>query len=140
MKLLERLEAPEFEQVACIPRQIWLRRNKLMFEEAFIPPKKVVQTAVEQLEFHTKVAQGVIGGMRKKSQQVVEVWKAPPMGTMKLNWAVAIDKQRKRMGVGIVVRNHASGVIATQCMMRPYISDPVVAEAIAVWTAAALLR
>ncbi|XP_059429178.1 uncharacterized protein LOC132162990 [Corylus avellana] len=31
MKLLDRLEDSDFDQVACIARQVWLRRNKLVF-------------------------------------------------------------------------------------------------------------
>lgn len=73
MKLLERLEALEFDQVACVARKIWLRRNKMVFEEVFTPLKTVVQIAADQLEFHLKVAQGANGGRRKISQQLVEV-------------------------------------------------------------------
>jgi hypothetical protein len=58
------------------------------------------------------------------------------MGFVKINWDAALDKKKKLMGVGVVVRNSIGGVLAMQCSTRPYINDPIVAEAIAFWTVA----
>jgi hypothetical protein len=60
------------------------------------------------------------------------------MGFVKINWDAALDKKKKLMGVGVVVRNSIGGVLAMQCSTRPYINDPTVAEAIAFWTVASL--
>jgi hypothetical protein len=38
-----------------------------------------------------------------------------------------------------VARDHTGGVVATQCSTRPYICDLVVAEAMSMWTMAALV-
>jgi hypothetical protein len=45
---------------------------------------------------------------------------------------VTINKTRKKMGVGIIARNHEKG-IATICLSKPYIIDLTVAKAFAAW-------
>ena len=42
------------------------------------------------------------------------------------------------MGVGVLVRDHTDGVIATQCSTWQFITNPVVAKAMALWTAVVL--
>jgi hypothetical protein len=36
---------------------------------------------------------------------------------------------------GVVVRNHDEDVLFTKCMVKEYITDPLIAEAVAVWVA-----
>jgi ribonuclease HI len=57
---------------------------------------------------------------------------------VKINWDAALDKQKKLMGVGVMIRDHRGDVIATQCSTWQYITDPAVAEAMALRTAAAV--
>jgi hypothetical protein len=45
LKLFDRLMVKDFDIVACIARQIWLRRNKMVFEGEFTRPKVVFQVA-----------------------------------------------------------------------------------------------
>jgi hypothetical protein len=42
----------------------------------------------------------------------IEKWKLPPRGTMKLNWDVVINKNKKLMGIEIVVQDFTSEVVA----------------------------
>jgi hypothetical protein len=58
MRLMNRLEGPDFDKLLCTARQIWIRRNKLVFEGEFTHPRVVARAAVDQLEFHVKVNQG----------------------------------------------------------------------------------
>lgn len=44
------------------------------------------------------------------------------------------------MGVGIVIRNHEGEVVTAKCSTKLYITDPMTAEAVAVWTAAQFIR
>jgi hypothetical protein len=41
MWLLDRLEDPCFDKLVCTTRQIWIRRNKLVFEREFTHPKSI---------------------------------------------------------------------------------------------------
>ena len=127
---MDRLEGPDFEKLICTARQIWIRRNNLVFEREFTHPKIVAQVTVEQLDFHVKVNQRAKTGERGKCTQD-EKWTAPWLGYVKINWDVAFDQKKKLMGVGVVVRDCKEGVITSQCSTRPYINDPTVAEAIA---------
>jgi hypothetical protein len=47
LRMLNRLEGPNFDIFTCIAWQIWFRRNKLVFEGFFTHPKKVAQIAKE---------------------------------------------------------------------------------------------
>ncbi|XP_059450984.1 uncharacterized protein LOC132181765 [Corylus avellana] len=78
-------------------------------------------------------------GQRVRQRPLVR-WSLPPPEFVKCNWDAAIDLAGKRMGVGIVIRNHVGEVVAAQCSTRPYIVDPMTAEAIAVWTVALFIR
>jgi hypothetical protein len=48
---------------------------------------------------------------------------------------VAIDKTRKKMGVSVIARDHEGKVLATLCSSKPYITNPIVADAIFAWKA-----
>jgi ribonuclease HI len=138
-KLFDRLEVEDCGKVACIARQVWLRRNKMIFEGVFTYLRKVFQTATDQLEFYLQVSQDVNCKGREKHPPANERWKTPPKGIMKLNWDAAIDRNKKLMGIGIVVRDFTGEVVATQCTTKAYVCNPVVAEAMALWTAVVLL-
>lgn len=52
-KLLGKLEQMEIELVACVARQLWMRRNKVVFGDDLLPPSVVIRTAIDQMEaFH----------------------------------------------------------------------------------------
>jgi hypothetical protein len=88
-RLFDRLTVEDCDKVACVARQIWLRRNKLVFEGEFTHPKKVFQIAIDQLEFYTKVSQEVVCKAKVKQPTTEGKWQPPPRGTMKVNWDAA---------------------------------------------------
>jgi hypothetical protein len=48
----------------------------------------------------------------------------------KINWDASIDKVRKRVGFGTIVRDYDERVLAMKCGTRPSINNPSIAEAI----------
>lgn len=48
--LLGRLDAAEIDMVACTARQVWLQRNKWVFEGEFSSPVQLLQRASDQVE------------------------------------------------------------------------------------------
>jgi ribonuclease HI len=48
-----------------------------------------------------------------------------------VNWDAALDSVNRRMGVGILVRDHLGMVIAARSHTLVFLTEPVVAEAIA---------
>jgi hypothetical protein len=45
-------------------------------------------------------------------------WSKPPDGFLKINWDASVNKQQKKMGAGVVVRDSAEGVLAMQCLTK----------------------
>lgn len=112
----------------------------MVFQGVFGSPSLLIQYGTDQLEAANKSEQSAQPETKKAGHQAKEVLRRPPPGMMKCNWDAALDLESKRMGVGIVIRNHEGMVIATKCSTRPHIIDPLIAEAVAVWEAGHLVR
>jgi ribonuclease HI len=135
----KRLGAEDLELVAIIAQKLWLRRNTVVHGGAFLNPICLIKCATEELEgFHLATANG-----QPVSQATVnrsQPWVKPPEGKLKINWDAAVCKKKKIMGVGIVIRDHMGVVRAAMCLSKPYVSDPVVAEALGAREAVELCR
>ncbi|GLT55374.1 hypothetical protein SLA2020_285030 [Shorea laevis] len=44
---------------------------------------------------------------------MVATWQAPPAGYVKLNWDAAVDEGNRRMGIGVIARDHTGEVVVT---------------------------
>jgi hypothetical protein len=53
------------------------------------------------------------------------------MGFVKLNWDASVDWKGKKMGIALIVRDHAGGVVVMACETKEFVHDPAVAEALA---------
>jgi ribonuclease HI len=53
------------------------------------------------------------------------------VGVLKTNWDAAVDGRGKRIGIGVIVRDHEGGAMATLSETKDYIQDPATAEALA---------
>lgn len=69
---------------------------------------------------------------------MIRHWQKPPTGYVKLNWDATTDAQGKRMGGGIVARDHEGKVLIAQTFTQNLITDPATAEAIVAWRAVEL--
>lgn len=67
-------------------------------------------------------------------------WKAPPVDFVKINWDAAVDSVNRRMGIGVIVRDHTREVIATISAPKNYITAPDIAEAVAALKAVTFCR
>jgi ribonuclease HI len=63
-------------------------------------------------------------------------WMLPPPGRLKVNWDASVNQHRRCMGVGVVVRDYNGGLKGAYSNVVPEITDPDVAEAMAVRQAA----
>jgi hypothetical protein len=70
----------------------------------------------------------------------VDHWIEPTEGFIKVNWDAALDQTRKRMGIGVIGRNHLGQVLAAYCDTKPFVKDPASAEAWGAWRAVELCR
>jgi ribonuclease HI len=131
--LADKLNEEELQMMAGVARQIWLRRNAVVFEGEFLTPGVLVKQASDQLEAWRKAEESRRLGNPSCSRPRSMGWQRPPFGVIKLNWDAAINKVTRRMGVGIVARDAGGAVVAVRCASRPHITDPATAEAMAVW-------
>ncbi|XP_040998224.1 uncharacterized protein LOC121244278 [Juglans microcarpa x Juglans regia] len=138
-KLMNRLQKGEMEWVATIMHRIWLRRNKVVFENQFYNPSKLLQMAGEGLEDY-KLAQisqeGSATTVDTADYNVMQKkWKKPGVFKVKANWDAALDMEAKRMGMGIVIRDEEGEVLVSVCDVRNHVDHPAIAESWALWKA-----
>lgn len=72
---------------------------------------------------------------RKTAKYVIQQWKAPLGGVYKIYWNTAIDKSRKMMGVGVIVKDYECKVLAVMGTSRMHIIDLTMAEGYSAWKA-----
>jgi hypothetical protein len=136
--LFSLLESDELEQVLCLSRCLWLRRNSVVFGGNLLPPSQVFRQGREALEVFRNSVQGPDPPQTAPPRLDRNLWQKPEAGVVKTNWDAAIDLKGNRMGVGVIIRNEAGSVIAAMCAVIPFITDPTVAEAVALWRAVTL--
>jgi len=135
--LQEKLDEHDFIHAIMVARLIWARRNLFVFKGLFSPPALLVQQALASREEFV-AAKGQATRSNPLTKQGNTWWSKPPMGFMKFNWDASVDLSGKQMGVGVIARNDKGEFCAAVVSSMPFICDPEVAEAIAVWRAFAL--
>jgi ribonuclease HI len=129
--LIDKCSDEEVELAVLVARQIWHRRNNMVFGGKFTGPKILVKTASDQ-------AGSLYSGESTYKAQGVDArriphtpWSKPPPGVIKVNWDAAVEGRQKRIGIGVIVRNCEGGVLAMMSESMDYIQDPTTAEALA---------
>jgi hypothetical protein len=105
-----RLSADELQRVAFVARRVWFRRNKYVVGEELLSPTTVNRIAAEQVELFNSSEQRPNRREINTTEPEEPQWEKPPHGWIKISWDASIDKQGKRMGVGILVRDHEGKV------------------------------
>ncbi|KAF5449887.1 hypothetical protein F2P56_030288 [Juglans regia] len=128
-QLFSTLPKEEHQVLAFTFKQLWLRRNKWIFETRFSSPQQVlnlVSTSILDL-LMARCPQ------RQKSNQVQPPlqWSKPPLDSFKVNWDAAIDKTHCRVGIGVVVKDCKGLVTATLRSSRASFPNPLPGEALA---------
>jgi hypothetical protein len=130
-RLIDKCSAEEVKMAVMVARQIWHRRNYMVFGGKFMSPKLLVKTAEDQLEAFTSANQHIrTQGTGVRREHYIP-WTKPPLGVIKVNWDAAVDGKQRRIGIGVIVRNHEGRATAMMSETMEYIHDPVTAEALA---------
>jgi ribonuclease HI len=129
--LIERCSAEEIQLAVLVARQIWNRRNSMVFSRKFTSPKVLVRTATDQLGAFMSANQHVRAQSSGNRREPQPQWTKPPQGFAKVNWDAAVDSNRKRIGLGVIVRNHEGDALAMISETMGSSTDPVTAEALA---------
>lgn len=60
-------------------------------------------------------------------------WEKPLMNRVKVNLDAALQVENRKIGVGIIIKDSAGEVLAAMCVPIQSITDPTVAEVVALW-------
>jgi hypothetical protein len=65
-----------------------------------------------------------VPGILKYVDEPTMLWQQPPRSIYKVKWGVAVDTTHKCIGVGIIVRDHMSVVLAVRSTTLNYLLKP----------------
>jgi ribonuclease HI len=71
------------------------------------------------------------GGEPQQGEEIC--WKCPQVGCFKMNCDAALDMEGRRMGMGIILRNHEGKVRAAWSLSKPGLLEPAAAEAVSLF-------
>ena len=125
------LEEGEIQSFAYVARQVWFRRNKMVFDNDFASPATVNRISTEQ-DLYDLAENWPSRRTTSVTAPMVIKWENPPIGCLKINWDASVDQVRRKTGVGVVLRNHEGEIVAAQCITRNLLSNPTAAEAMGV--------
>ncbi|XP_059442059.1 uncharacterized protein LOC132174415 [Corylus avellana] len=130
-KMMKRTSEEEMKLVAIAARQIWHRRNSMVFEGKFTSPTTILRISKDQLETHLMAEKQERDRRSTPRRPEAKCWKKLPAGSFKVNWDTLVDNTRRRVGIGHIVRDYGGEVIAMLCETKDYVQDPATAEALA---------
>ncbi|KAG2685531.1 hypothetical protein I3760_10G129600 [Carya illinoinensis] len=135
-KLMLGFEQKRVEMLAVIFAGIWHRRNRAVFEDKFDGPGMVIKKATMMLEGFQE-AGGILSGQNKiaGTSRAKTKWLPPLEQVTKINFDASVDKVGKKMGMGVVARNHEGELMFSICVARCFVGDVQVAKAKALWKA-----
>ena len=88
---------------------IWCRRNKCHFNEPSIPVDKLLEAALKSLsEFQSKQRVGTT-----HQKPAAPKWQPAPKDTYKINYDGTIFSKLEEAGIGLVIKNERSEVMAS---------------------------
>lgn len=130
-KLLNRLSEEEMTLATIIARQLWLRRNVFVHEGKFSSPQVVYRKAQEQLHAHLLAESNAQKHRLVQRHPTPMCWMPPPVNFHKVNWDVAVDRDRCRVGLGVIIRDSDGRAKAMMCETKEFIQDPATGQALA---------
>ncbi|KAF5468409.1 hypothetical protein F2P56_012561 [Juglans regia] len=128
-ELLATLPPEDLTKLALTAKEIWFRRNKLIFESRFESPQQVlyrVSNCMRDLEELTRNQQ-----KHFNQHQPPAKWCKPPTNFYKINWDAAIDKVNCKVGIGVSIRDWSGPFTATLRSPSNSFPDPTLGEALA---------
>jgi hypothetical protein len=122
----DKFDVEDLQFIAITARLIWLRRNDVVFGGEFLSPSAVIRREKEQQDASNSADQVRRDNLFKAIVLTEVAWKPPVMGSIKANWNAAVDQERGKIGVGVVVRDSGGKVVCCPllciiCSTRPSI-------------------
>jgi hypothetical protein len=125
--LFNRLNDDLLSLTVTVFHSIWLRRNKLIFEEQFSSPMMVFKEASKFFEDFRmfNLREPLLRVLAVEGSNGGKLWKFPEAGFMKVNWDASLNLKAGVVGLGYVIRNE-DGFVVDGYMVQV---DPLLAEA-----------
>ncbi|XP_041004005.1 uncharacterized protein LOC121249359 [Juglans microcarpa x Juglans regia] len=105
------LNKESLELASFLMYHLWARRNAFIFQNQFSKPSTVTARAQSELslfiEYNTVIRSLAEGSA---SSSLIPTWKPPNRPFVKVNFDAAFDKINGRMGMGIVIGDHAGSL------------------------------
>ncbi|XP_057248296.1 putative ribonuclease H protein At1g65750 [Beta vulgaris subsp. vulgaris] len=118
---------------------VWVERNRRVFEHTSQPATVVGQRIMRQVEDFNNYAVKIYGGMRSSAALSPSRWYAPPVGAIKLNTDASLAEEGW-VGLGVIARDSEGKVcFAATRRVRAY-WPPEVAECKAIYMATRLAQ
>jgi hypothetical protein len=130
----ERSDVEELTEAVMVAWFLWLLRNSFVFGREVSYPFQVVQSA--KVAVYLVVSQEPLS-VRLHEQSPMQL-ERPEEGLLKMNWDAALSLSKKTMGVGVVLRDEHGVLLAAMAKVVPYVTNPFVAEAVALWRVVSL--
>lgn len=93
-KLVQKLKKKDSQLITSIIRNIWLRRNKFIFEQKFDSPRTIVSKKVENLDAFHEVKTEMLSKQKNREITRREVkWKKPGDNMLKVNWDASFNSK-----------------------------------------------
>ncbi|XP_062147881.1 uncharacterized protein LOC133856858 [Alnus glutinosa] len=127
------IETEKVELLLVVGRNIWLRRNSLLFEGCFLPLRRIWQESISFLEDYRLYIQGKENDARASSDvvpSIPEVWCPPPTNYFKINWDASVDSRRNCIGLGLVARDSRGECVGAKCVCLFVKGDSRIAESL----------
>ncbi|XP_041001018.1 uncharacterized protein LOC121246799 [Juglans microcarpa x Juglans regia] len=131
MHMFQRLGNSEISLFAEITKMLWMRRNKLIFEDSFTTPSILMMRATQEFNDFQQLCTKQLNSRNhdRMAQTDLVYWQPPDTDWIKINWDVAVRERGNRLGVGIVVRDSEGDILASYMQPLHFCSQAEIAEA-----------
>lgn len=119
----------KLELLVVVARKIWFRRNTVHGGD-FSHPNRVFRESVESLDEFRRLNSKVDATGEGEKEEVQIKWKSP-IGMIKVNWDVAVDKKKGCIGFGTIVKDSTGSILGARSITKNILVELVVAKALA---------
>ncbi|KAF5458729.1 hypothetical protein F2P56_022739 [Juglans regia] len=135
-EIQSKLQKKKVEEVAMIFKELWFRRNRMVFDGKFDSPSKVITATISSLRSYqeARVEGNQNNGLNSQRRKDT---KSKPLdeGVTKVNFDATIDKTNNRVGMGIEARKYKGELLLSICASKMFSGISDLAEATVLWRA-----
>lgn len=128
-KITTNLGPNEIEQIAITMRYIWYRRNIAFFQNNITSPNHTRLVATQEHKEFLSANQRFIDTVMTMNLPKPRMrWMAPKVNSVNVNWDASVLEKNQKMGIDIILRDCNGELLACLSSLKPFYSQPIVAE------------